>query len=430
MSVAEQDTKLAENVPCPYCGLICDDIEVYRGSELKIKKGCGLSRAKFTSEGDRIEGPMIRRDGELEEASYEEAVELAAEVLREADRPDSYGWSSTSIEAISNGIEVMHRAGGSVNSTASVCHLPSVMGVQDCGAPKATLGQIKNRADEIVYWGSNPVEAHPRHFERVTKRAEGYLVDADDKNITVVDVRETLSARVADDFVKVDPGGDLEVLLALRSLLKGNELGKEEAGGVPVERIEELLDRLKSARFGCLFWGLGLSQSGAKHRNIEALTTLARDLNNYARWVTTPMRGHFNVAGAGQVATWKAGFPGCVDFTEENRVNYAPGENTSVDLLERGGSDAMFVVASDPAAHFPSGAVRRLREIPVVLVDPHRNATTRYADVVIPSAMVGIEAEGTAYRMDGVPFSLKKVVEPPEGVSTDEEIVKDIKEAI
>ena len=48
------------------------------------------------------------------------------------------------------------------------------------------------------------------------------------------------------------------------------------------------------------------------------------------------------------------------------------------------------------------------------------------ADVVIPSAIVGIEIEGTAYRMDRVPLPLKKVVQPPNGILSDEEILSKI----
>jgi formylmethanofuran dehydrogenase subunit B len=44
----------------------------------------------------------------------------------------------------------------------------------------------------------------------------------------------------------------------------------------------------------------------------------------------------------------------------------------------------------------------------------------------LPPAFVGIEAEGTAYRMDHVPLPLKKVVEPPEGFISDQEILRRI----
>ena len=63
---------------------------------------------------------------------------------------------------------------------------------------------------------------------------------------------------------------------------------------------------------------------------------------------------------------------------------------------------------------------------PLIVIDPHMNATAMLGDVVFPSAFVGIEAGGTAYRMDHVPLPLKKVVEPPKGILSDEEILTKI----
>lgn len=433
MSVTEEKTEaeVVENVTCPYCGVLCDDIEVTLedGEISKIKKGCGLSNAKFTGPAKRVEAPMIRKDGELKEVSYQEAIEKSAEILRNARRPDSYGWSSCSTEAQGLGIELMKEAKGSIGSTATVCHLPSVLAVQDCGAPKATLEQVKNRAEFVIYWGSNPVEAHPRHFEKVTRRADGYFVKGKDRHIAVVDVRESISAKITDEFIKIEPGSDYEVLQTLRALMKGNDVEAEEVGGVPVENLQDLVDRMKDANFGAIFWGLGITMSGAKHRNVESVTSFAKELNDHSRWVTIPMRGHFNVAGFGQVATWKTGFPGFLDFTTGD-INYAPGENTTPDLLNTKGMDALLLVASDPAAHFPLNTAKNMRDMPVIQVDPHWNASTRFADVVIPSAIVGMEASGTAYRMDCVPIYMKKVMDPPEGVRTDEEIMTDIMEAL
>jgi formylmethanofuran dehydrogenase subunit B len=48
------------------------------------------------------------------------------------------------------------------------------------------------------------------------------------------------------------------------------------------------------------------------------------------------------------------------------------------------------------------------------------------ADVVFPSAFVGIEEEGTAYRMDRVPLPMKKLVDPPQTCSPDKEILQRI----
>jgi formylmethanofuran dehydrogenase subunit B len=84
-----------------------------------------------------------------------------------------------------------------------------------------------------------------------------------------------------------------------------------------------------------------------------------------------------------------------------------------VDLLCREECDAALILASDPAAHFPAAAVRHLASIPTVVIDPKVSLTSKLARVVIPSAIAGIECEGTAYRMDGVPLRLKRIVDSP-----------------
>ena len=93
-------------------------------------------------------------------------------------------------------------------------------------------------------------------------------------------------------------------------------------------------------------------------------------------------------------------------------------------VLVREEPDAAIIAAADAGAHFPQKAVRHLAKIPVIQIDPYANPTTELADVVIPSAIVGIEAEGTAYRMDAISLRMKKLIDSR--FKTDEEIVKDL----
>jgi formylmethanofuran dehydrogenase subunit B len=88
--------------------------------------------------------------------------------------------------------------------------------------------------------------------------------------------------------------------------------------------------------------------------------------------------------------------------------------------------DAALIIASDPAAHFPKASVEHLARIPVIVIDPFENLTSQIARVFIPSAVAGVETAGSAYRMDFVPLRLTKVVDPPPGILTDEEILKKI----
>jgi formylmethanofuran dehydrogenase subunit B len=138
-----------------------------------------------------------------------------------------------------------------------------------------------------------------------------------------------------------------------------------------------------------------------------------------------PMRGHFNVSGADTIFTWQTGYPYAIDFSL-GYPRYNPGETTAVDVLMRQETDAALVVASDPVSNFPRLAAEHLVKNPLIVLDPHMNATGQVADVVFPSTFVGIETGGSAYRMDHVPITLKKIVEPPKGVISDKEILQKI----
>jgi len=421
------------DVVCPFCGCLCDDlvILVEEGKIAGVKNGCALSITKYLNYNrERISKPMVRKNGELEETSLEEAVNRAAELLANADYPVSYGWSNTSCEAIATGIELMEEVGGVIDNTSVVCHGPSVLGVHEVGHPTCTLGEIKNRADLIIYWASNPLQSHPRHLSRYTVMARGkFRKSRDERTLIVVDVRKTYTARVADYFIQIQPGKDYELLSALRTAVRGEELEQEEVAGVKREHIEEVADLLISCEFGVLFWGVGLTMTGGKYRNIDLAISLVRDLNAYTKFVMMPMRGHYNVVGANAVFTWQTGYPYAVDFSH-GYPRYNPGETSVTDILVRGEADAALIVASDPASNFPRKAVEHLSRIPVVLIDPRWTSTTDIAEVVIPTAMLGIEVEGTAYRMDGVPIHMKKVINPPDGLKPDVEILRMILDRI
>lgn len=422
-----------EDVVCPFCGCLCDDLEVSveDGHITEVKNACGISRSKFMNHGaNRLEHPMV--DGK--KASLDSAVKEAVDLLSKAERPLVYGLSSTECGAIGKAVEIAETMGGIIDNTSSVCHGPTILALQQVGESKASLGEIRNRADLVIFWGSNPTEAHLRHITRYSGMPKGMYVPEGRKGrkIIVVDVRETGSGKLADRFIKVRPGSDFELLQALRACVRGRELPAEEVAGVPMAEVKELADQMKEARFGIVFFGLGLTQSEGRHMNIDAAVGLVAELNRHTKFVLTPMRGHYNVAGANTVTTWQTGYPYAVDFSR-GYPRYNPGEFTSVDLLSRGEVDATLVVASDPASNFPVDAATNLAKMPVVTLEQKTTPTTMMSKVAIPVATAGVEAEGTAYRMDGVPLRLKKLVEPPKGVHPDEEvldmILKGLKEA-
>jgi len=342
-----------------------------------------------------------------------------------------YGFSSTECDAQGKGVELAEVLGAVLDNTASVCHGPSLLAIQDVGAPTSTLGEYKNRADLIVFWGCNPVHAHPRHLSRYSEFVRGYFRKdgRNDRFIIVVDPRNTHTAQIADLFVQVKPSEDYELLNAIRAILRGTELDGKEVSGVPMENIIELVNKLKTCNFGVIFFGMGLTQTLLHHRNIDAAICLTRELNDYTKFLLTPMRGHYNVAGANQVFTWQTGYSYSIDFSK-GYPRYNPGEFSSVNVLIRNEIDASLIVASDPASNFPAAAVKNMFKHPLISIEPHHTPTSVNADVILPPAIAGIECEGTAYRMDSVPIRLRKVKDAPGECLTDKEILERLVEVV
>ena len=69
----------------------------------------------------------------------------------------------------------MEIGGGVLDNCASICPVPSLIAHFDNGYPSCILGEIKNRADVILYWGANPVHTHPRHMVRYAFYPSGFF---------------------------------------------------------------------------------------------------------------------------------------------------------------------------------------------------------------------------------------------------------------
>ncbi|MFA7562683.1 MAG: formylmethanofuran dehydrogenase subunit B [Methanoculleus sp.] len=415
------------DVVCPLCGCLCDDLVVRTegGIVTSVDNACVLGSGKFLSRS-RLTSPISMNGGSWEAIDLEEAIRYTAGVLSDAERPLLFGWSGTSAEAQCIGIHIAEAVRGVIDNCSSICHGPSILGIQEAGHPGCSLGVVKNRADVVIYWGSNPIESHPRHLSRYTTFADGKYRENGhhDRTLVVVDIRMTDTAKLADEFIQIRPGGDYAVFSALRAILRGHaDLLPASVAGIPRERLIWLADLCKNARFGALFTGIGLTQSPGRYKNVRNAIQLIDELNRHTKFTLTPMRGHWNVNGTNQTFSYLTGYPYGVDFSR-GIPYYNPGETTAVDLLRQGEVDACLIIGADPGAHLPRRCNEHLATIPTIVIDPFVSLSTSFADLHIPVACVGIDCEGTGYRMDSIPIRLRKII--ASDLPTDEEVLSRI----
>ncbi|MBN1323138.1 MAG: formylmethanofuran dehydrogenase subunit B [Methanotrichaceae archaeon] len=408
-----------KNLICPVCGASCDDIQVdFTGDVITVKNACKMGNAKFqeVASKHRIREPFIRNGGTTRKCSWDEAISRAAEILTDAKRPLLFMGSETSSEAMEVGLHIGEYLGAVVDSNSTVCHGPTAMGIQEAGRVGATAGQGKSRSDLVIYWGSNPMESMPRHMSRYAVYPRGYWTRRGrfDRTIITVDPRRTITAENSDLHIQLRPNTDYELLSALLTMLHGKQPhpSVEEITGVSISLMEEMLETMLGCNYGAIYVGLGIASSYGKHRNAELAFNLVKELNSHTKFAIGALRGHCNVAGFNQIASYLYGYPFGLDFAR-GYPRYNPGEFTAVDLLRERDVDAMLVVSADLASHFPASCAEYMAEIPVACIDIAPCPMTMVSNVVLPGVIDAMECDGTFYRLDDVPVYFKPFTNSP-----------------
>jgi formylmethanofuran dehydrogenase subunit B len=111
---------VVNNATCTFCGCVCDDIELH-ADEFRIhtaKKACVLGTAWFLNHTAERKYPDALIDGR--EATLDEAIEVAATYLHEADMPLVYGMSNTTCEAQRECVAMADMLGGLLDSHTSL----------------------------------------------------------------------------------------------------------------------------------------------------------------------------------------------------------------------------------------------------------------------------------------------------------------------
>jgi len=401
------------DVTCLGCGCLCDDlvITVSAGRILKTENACEIGQRWFLADDPTREGvPPAAIDGQP--APLEDALGRAAEILRQSQAPLILGLGKLSNEDVASALALADQIGATVDSTWSPGPEQVLRAIQRVGRVSATLGEVKHRADVVVFCGVDPVVTHPRHWERYSVAPRGRFVPngRTDRHVLVIDTQRTATAEQADEFLEVPPDAWFETLWVLRGLVRGIPLDPktvEARTSIDLNRLRDLAERLKQARYGAWFFDRRLAETGGGTAGVEAALALVRDLNDSTRFVILELGSAGNAAGASAVQAWQTGFALNVSLAQ-GFPQSIPAATSADALLARGGADAVLVVGENP----PEDALSRWlasgsRPIPSIVIAPKAPVTALAATVALDSATPGIESGGTVTRSDGISLPLR-----------------------
>jgi formate dehydrogenase alpha subunit len=475
---------------CPYCGCGCSFyLQVLDGELVGVLpckshpvsqgKLCikGWNAHEFVISNDRLTKPLIKRNGNFTEASWDEALDTVAKKLK--GYKENYGSDSiavlSSAKCTNEENYLMMKFARAVLGTnnvdhcARLCHASTVVGLVQSFGSGAMTNSIREfeDADCILVIGSNTAEQHPLIAR--------YILRAKEKGakLIVIDPRAITLTQFADYHLRQRPGTDVAVFngfmnVILTEGLEDKEFIKERTEGIEElketvekytpERVEEItgipkdkiIDAAKmyaKAGHASIIYSMGITQHTTGVDNVSSSANLAMLTGNVGKPSTgvNPLRGQNNVQGAcdmGALPNVYSGYQSVADekarakFEDAWKVKLPekPGL-TVVEMMNeaaKGNIKAMYIMGENPMISDPDiGHVgKALEKLEFLVVqDIFLTETAQLADVVFPATSYA-EKEGTFTSTERLVQMVRKAVEPPGESKADWKIICNLAKAM
>ncbi len=431
----------------------------------------------FTRSPDRLRTPLVREEGELRPASWEEALDrIAAEIgrIKGADGPDAIAGLASS-RATNEDCYAMQRlmraaiGTNNIDNCSRVCHSPTSFAMRKAFGLSGATGSFTDidDAEVALLLGVNPTQGHPVVGARIKQAAlRGCkLITIDPRRIELADYGAIhLAPR---------PGTNAAVVLGLCHVIRRDGLLDEEfiaARTEGFEALEELLEAYAPAAVeeitgidaadleaaahiygeaasGCLLWGLGVTEHKYGSEVVQLLCNLAMMTGKVGRpgSALLPLRGQNNVQGSSDMGALPDTYTAYRRVDDEDVARRFEAEwgvplsrrvgltiPQMFDAAVAGELKAMYIFGEDVAQTDPDTAhvAAALESLEfLVCQEIFENETTKFADVVLPASAF-LEKEGTFTNAERRFQVVEAAIDPPGEALTDFEIITTVSRAL
>ncbi|MFJ8084409.1 molybdopterin oxidoreductase family protein [Streptomyces sp. NPDC096205] len=428
---------------CPLCEATCGLTLTIDGTRVTGARGdredvfsrgfiCpkGASFGAVDGDPDRLRGPLVRQDGELVEATWEEAFDAVAAGLRpvvERHGPHAVGvvLGNPNVHTMAGALypPVLLAALGtrSLFTASTVDQMPKhVSSGLLFGDANAIPVPDLDHTDHLLLIGANPLESNGSLCTAPDFPGKLKALKARGGTFTVVDPRTTRTARLADRHLAIRPGTDALLLAAMTYVLFEEDLTDLGALEQHVQGLGELRDAVRdftpeAVAEACdieapvirtLARELAAAPTAAVYARIGSCTVAHGTLASWLVDVLNILTGNLDRPGGAlfpQAATDRTPRPagpgrGFALGRWHSRVSGHPeakGElplsalAEEIDTATEDGEPvrALIAVAANPVLSAPDGdrLDKALDSLDfMVSVDPYLNETSRHAHVVLP----------------------------------------------
>lgn len=388
----------------------------------------GASFPEADSDPDRLERPLVRKDGVLQEASWGEAFDAVAAGLRpliEQQGPQAVGvvLGNPNVHTMAGALypPVLLSSIGTRNifTASTVDQMPKhVSSGLLFGDALAIPVPDLDHTDHLILLGANPLDSNGSLCTAPDFPGKLKALRARGGTLTVVDPRRTRTAKLADRHLAIRPGTDALLLAAMVQVLFEEKLTALGALEEQVEGVEDVRDAVRhftpdAVSAACdvpadtiraLARDLAAAPTAAVYGRVGASTVAYGTLTNWLVDVLNVLTGNLDRPGGvlfplsatdrapGPAGPGK-GFPLGRWHSRVSRHPEAKGELPIAALAEEidtpgdGAIRAVVVIGANPVLSAPDGdrLDKALESLDfMVSVDPYLNETSCHAHVVLP----------------------------------------------
>ncbi|MGH8247180.1 MAG: formylmethanofuran dehydrogenase subunit B [Gammaproteobacteria bacterium] len=335
-------------------------------------------------------------------ASLQEALSRAAQILRDASRPLIAGLG-TDLAGCRAAVALAEKCGAVVDHMHGESLIRNFRVLQSRGGFFTTLAELKNRADVILFVGTDVQSSHPRFFERFVRPLPSMRY----RHITSRTIMYLGSIRRS--RTGIPRGGekplhlmcsDAEVgalIAVLRGLLDGHEPARHAMlGRGRVRKLKLIGQRLQAAHYAVIVWATAEFRAPHPDLIVNDICEIILKLNRTTRAGGLPMGGNDGATSWTNVCTWQSGFPSRISFAS-GAPEYDPHLHAARNMLGSGGADALLWISCFDPDRVPSAP-----SVPTILLGQANASAIRDAEVFLPAGVPGIDHRGNQSRMDGV----------------------------
>lgn len=471
---------------CPYCGVGCGiKAEVDENERIIAmlddpdnQSSVGMLCVKgrfgytFVHHQDRLTTPLIRKNGEFVEASWDEALDYVADRLAQYDG-DEFATLASAKATNEDGYIQQKFArllmqSNNIDHCTRLCHSPSVQAMLVSLGSGATSNSYIDyeEAGCIVITGADANSNHPVAASRM-RRA---VIERGAKLI-VINPRRIEMCDFAELWLRPRPGTDVALYNGMAKVILDEGLADidfienrteqfeewckvvdkydletvEKITGVPAEDIAEAARIYANPPFSgsCLVWGMGITQHTNGTANAHGLLNLAFVSGQLGKPGSgiSPLRGQNNVQGCGDAGCIPNGFPGYQRLTEDTLLKFSEAWGDQplnpvnglvitemVEEAMKGNLKAMYVTGENPLLSEPdlNHAKQAFENLEFLVVqDIFMNETAEIADVILPATTFA-EKDGTFTNSERRVQRVHKIIDPAGSSRPDWEIVCDM----